>query len=64
MVGVGVEWRAADRISLFVVHCGKNNPLGHLVPGSQSHGTTIKTDPKQTTSLNIHILKALRVIVA
>lgn len=54
MMMVGVERRVADRISLFVMHCGKNNPLGHPVPGNQSHGTALKTDPKQTECLNIH----------
>lgn len=40
---VGVEWRVADRISLFVLHCRKNNPSGDPIPGiNQSHGTTFK----------------------
>lgn len=52
-----VGWRVVDRISLFVLHCGKNNPFGHSIPGSQSHDTTIKIDLKPTASLNIHNLK-------
>ena len=48
----GVRWRVADGISLFVIYCGKNNPSGHLVPGSQSHGTAVKKQ-QSLTKINL-----------